>query len=269
MKCFTQTIRCWFHSWRATSIAVLVTSARRARRLSFRLFLAGCAAILFTALRRSGQTRRSCLFFCFLLVSVPYFSEQATNGYADVVVSFYFGAGSLYLYLWQTTRRRLFLVLSALVTGGAALTKNEGLVVIGIHLVWLGAALLSDSRVGFKSRLRSIWSLHLHSGHPPDAVVSFQGFTRASERCHQRRSSRRRSQLEQLEPSWSNPVSLSDTGVRSEELESGLDSIVRGCSLAQPGFVVSTGCVRLVRDGFDGGCLYECLSYYALLRSTV
>jgi len=122
----------------------------------FPLFLAGCVVVLFSALRRAGQTRRSCLLFSFLLVSIPYFSEQATSGYADVVVSFYFGAASLYLYLWQTTGRGLFLALSALLTGCAALTKNEGVVLCGIHLVWLAAVLLSRSGIAFRSKLASL-----------------------------------------------------------------------------------------------------------------
>ncbi len=124
-------------------------------KVLFPLFLAGCVVVLFAALRRAGQTRRSCLLFSFLLVSVPYFSEQATNGYADVVVSFYFGAGSLYLYLWQTTGRGLFLALSALLTGCAALTKNEGLVLCGIHFLWLAAVLLSRSGIVLRRKLVS------------------------------------------------------------------------------------------------------------------
>jgi hypothetical protein len=122
-------------------------------KMVFPLFLAGCAAVLFAALRRVGQTRRSCFLFSFLLVSVPYFSEQATNGYADVVVSFYFGAGSLYLYFWQTTGRNFFLVLSASLTACAALTKNEGLVLVGIHLVWLAVVLLSRSGIANRRNL--------------------------------------------------------------------------------------------------------------------
>jgi len=125
-------------------------------KLVFPLFLAGCVAVLFATLRRAGQTRRSCLLFSFLLVSVPYFSEQATNGYADVVVSFYFGAGSLYLYRWQTTGRDLFLVLSALLTACAALTKNEGLVLAGIHIVWLVVVLLSRSGITYRRMLSSL-----------------------------------------------------------------------------------------------------------------
>ena len=125
-------------------------------KMVFPLYLAGSVAILIAALRKAGQTRRSCLLFGFLLVSIPYLSEQATNGYADVVVSFYFGAGSLYLYLWQIKGTGLFLVFSALLTGCAALTKNEGLVLVCIHLVWLAAVLLSRSGIALRRRLVSL-----------------------------------------------------------------------------------------------------------------
>ena len=125
-------------------------------KIVFPLYFFGCLAILMATLRRAGQSRRGCLLFGFLLVSVPYFSEQATNGYADVVVSFYFGGGSLYLYLWQTKGTRLFLALSAVLTGCAALTKNEGLVLVGIHLVWLAAVLLSRSGIALRRRLVSL-----------------------------------------------------------------------------------------------------------------
>jgi hypothetical protein len=125
-------------------------------KMIFPLYLVGNVAILTVVLRRVGQSRRGSLLFGFLLASIPYFSEQATNGYADVVVSFYFGAGSLYLYLWQTTGTGLFLVLSALLTGCAALTKNEGLVLVGIHLAWLAGVLLSRSGIALRRRLAGL-----------------------------------------------------------------------------------------------------------------
>jgi len=124
-------------------------------KVIFPLFLAGCTAVLFAVLRKAGQTRRSGLLFSFLLTSIPYFSQQATNGYADVVMSFYFGGGTLYLYLWQTTGNGLFLALSALLTACAALTKNEGLVIVGVHLLWLAGVLLSRAGTARRRKLIS------------------------------------------------------------------------------------------------------------------
>ena len=125
-------------------------------KLMFPLFLAGCAVTLFAALRRTGQTRRSCLLFSFLLISIPYFSEHATNGYADVILGFYFCAGTLYLYFWQITGETLFFVLSTLFAGFAALTKNEGLLLVGIYLIWITALLLWRTDVPFRNRIATL-----------------------------------------------------------------------------------------------------------------
>src|SRR4030095_14671131 len=71
------------------------------------------------------------------------------------------------------------------------------------------------------------WNLFLHSGRRSDAVVSFQELTWASERFNQQRGYRG-SELEQFQPSRSDPLPPSNTGVWSEELEPGMDSVVRG-----------------------------------------
>ncbi len=195
MKCFIQTTRCWCHCSKATSIVSLAISARRARRWFFRCFWP--AASRYCLLRCEEQGRRGVagLLFCFLLVSVPYFSEQATNGYADVVVSFYFGAGSLYLYLWQTTGRDLFLVLSAFLTACAALTKNEGLVLIGIHLAWLAVVLLSRSGIANRRRLSSLGIYVCILAVVLMPWYRFQRLAGASERCDQQRGSRKWSSM--------------------------------------------------------------------------
>ncbi len=145
-------------------------------KMVFPLFLAGCVAVLFAALRRVGQTRRSCFLFSFLLVSVPYFSEQATNGYADVVVSFYFGAGSLYLYLWQTTGRNLFLVLSALAHGMRSADEERGSGPRRHSSRLAGRCVVIAFRDRESKEPFLSWTLYLHSGRCADAVVSFPRF---------------------------------------------------------------------------------------------
>jgi hypothetical protein len=115
----------------------------------------------------------------------PTFLNRRRNGYADVVVSFYFGARQPVPLSLATQGTGLFLVLSALLTGCAALTKNEGPVLVGIHLVWLAAVLLSRSEIAASAQACQSWNLFLHSGCRSDAVVSFQELTWASERCYQ------------------------------------------------------------------------------------
>jgi hypothetical protein len=114
-----------------------------ASKTLFPLFLLGCVILFWVCLRRAEFPPSRALAFTFMLSSIPYFASQATNGYVDGVVSFYFGAGSLYLYVWQHSRDPLLLVISAALTGFAALTKNEGILLAGIQLLILGLTLAS------------------------------------------------------------------------------------------------------------------------------
>jgi hypothetical protein len=114
-----------------------------ASKTLFPLFLLGCVTLFWVCLRRAGFPPSRALAFTFMMSSIPYFASQATNGYVDGVVSFYFGAGSLYLYLWQRSRDPLLLVISAALTGFAALTKSEGILLAGIQLLILGLTLAS------------------------------------------------------------------------------------------------------------------------------
>ena len=56
------------------------------------------------------------------------------------LIASYFGMGFFYLFLWIRQRNDLFLGLSALLTGMAGLTKNEGLVLCLVNLVVLALA---------------------------------------------------------------------------------------------------------------------------------
>jgi hypothetical protein len=126
-----------------------------ASKTLFPLFLLGCVTVFWVCLRRADFPRSQTLAFTFMLVSIPYFASQATNGYVDGVVSFYFGAGSLYLYLWHRNRNPLLLVISAALTGFAGLTKNEGILLAGIQLLILGVTLaFARDRATDRSQLR-------------------------------------------------------------------------------------------------------------------
>lgn len=120
----------------------------------FPFYLLSCAALFHVCLRRAGLSLRTALIFTFFMVSVPFVTEQATNGYADIVICFYFGISSLFLFLWLQTENVPFLTLSALLAGFAALTKNEGLV-LGLILT-LGLLLQSVRRRRGRSLIR-IW----------------------------------------------------------------------------------------------------------------
>jgi hypothetical protein len=131
-----------------------------ASKTLFPLFLLSCVTLFWVCLRRAELPPNRALAFTFMLSSIPYFASQATNGYADGVVSFYFGAGSLYLYLWHRSRDPLLLVISAMLTGLAALTKNEGVLLAGIQLLVLGLVLASARDMAGRSRLK-LFAAHL------------------------------------------------------------------------------------------------------------
>lgn len=124
----------------------------------FALFLASCLVLFFHCLKRAGLNRPTALAFTFLLVSIPYFNQHATNGYADIVITFYFGIGTLYLYLWRSTGSFLFLAIAALLMSFAALTKNEGLVLAVIPFIALVANLAAkrESILFLKKRVMSL-----------------------------------------------------------------------------------------------------------------
>jgi hypothetical protein len=106
-------------------------------------------------------SRRHSLAFTLILATIPHFNLNATTGYVDIVVAFYGSFGAVYLYLWIQDRRSVFLIVSALLTGMAAMTKNEGLVwclinslVLGMLLLWARRSLKLRSIIGY-------WSLYV------------------------------------------------------------------------------------------------------------
>jgi hypothetical protein len=69
------------------------------------------------------------------------FSSQAISGYADVPVAAFLGLGTLATGLWLERGRRSDLALAAIMLGGAAATKNEG--VVGAAIVFAVAVVVA------------------------------------------------------------------------------------------------------------------------------
>ncbi len=127
----------------------------------FPLYFSGSLIVFFSCLRKLGNNRTHCLVFTFLLASVPYFSEHATNGYAEVALTFYFAAGSLYLCVWQAKGGWLLLVVSALFTGFTGFTKNEGLLLCLIQLVVLAGVLFQRRSVMTRRQLVTCFATYV------------------------------------------------------------------------------------------------------------
>ncbi len=115
----------------------------------FPTFMLALLIIFYKALRRS-LTRKVSLIFTFLLGTIPQFKEYATNGYADLVVAFYYSAGFLFLYLWLREDRKGWLILSALFSVACAWTKNEGIPLCLLNFVLMLMALFIKARRGDK-----------------------------------------------------------------------------------------------------------------------
>jgi hypothetical protein len=130
-------------------------------KMIFPFFLLACLSLFYLTLRRVSVSRHHSLVFTFMLATIPHFNLNATTGYVDIVVAFYSSFGAVYLYLWIQDRRSVFLIVSALLTGMAAMTKNEGLVWCLINSVVLGTLLLWERR-GLKLQfVIGYWSLYV------------------------------------------------------------------------------------------------------------
>jgi hypothetical protein len=82
---------------------------------------------LYFALRRTGASLRTGLFAVLVVCTIPQVVEQVSNGYADLPVGIYFGLAGICFCLWLREESHLFMVLAALFSAFAALTKDEGL----------------------------------------------------------------------------------------------------------------------------------------------
>ena len=91
--------------------------------------------LVFYFLLRRNFGRKISLLFTFLLASIPQFKDYATNGYADILLAFYYSASFFYLFLWIQKNEKAFLMISFLCSALGMWTKSEGLILIGINMI--------------------------------------------------------------------------------------------------------------------------------------
>ncbi|MEW5979537.1 MAG: hypothetical protein AB1898_27385 [Acidobacteriota bacterium] len=101
----------------------------------FPVSLTVLVAAFYALLRRVGLSRPLQIAFCFMLASIPHFTHNATTGYADILVAHFYGVAFCYLLLWFRDPQLILLQVSALFSGLAGLTKNEGLVLAASNLI--------------------------------------------------------------------------------------------------------------------------------------
>jgi len=114
-------------------------------------FFAACLAIFYSILRRINLKRQHAIIFTFFLASVPHFKNYASNGYADLMLGFYYSVGFLYLYLWFNENNRIYFLMSAIFTALACYVKCDGIFLAGISAMTFLSFALSG---GAKNRRR-------------------------------------------------------------------------------------------------------------------
>jgi hypothetical protein len=117
-------------------------------KLIFPSYFLASLLFFYSSLRHLQLERVARLTFTFLLASVPFFSAQATNGYADIVLAYYFLTATIYLFRWIQQPRIVFLILASTLVAMAGLAKNEGLLMGVVLAAVLGIALLRKRVTG-------------------------------------------------------------------------------------------------------------------------
>lgn len=109
-------------------------------------FFASCLVVFYNILRRVKLKRLYALIFTFFLASIPHFNNFASNGYADLILGYYYCVSFLYLYLWFRNNDRIYLFLSIIFTAMTCYVKCEALLLTLISvLTFLSFVLCSKS----------------------------------------------------------------------------------------------------------------------------
>jgi hypothetical protein len=114
-----------------------------------------------------------------ILTTIPIFVDNVPAGGADVPLCLYAGGAATYLLVWWTRGEIRDAVLAALLAGGAAWTKKEGLaiavVILGVAVVYEVVARRRNHGVSFGCRIAALctacaiplpWFLFVRMQHP-------------------------------------------------------------------------------------------------------
>jgi len=114
-----------------------------------------------------------------MLATIPIFVDNVPAGGADVPLCLYAGGAATYLLVWWTRGEMRDAVLAALLAGGAAWTKKEGLAIavaiLGVAVVYEVIARRRNHGASFGRRVTALcpacaiplpWFLFVHIQHP-------------------------------------------------------------------------------------------------------
>lgn len=118
-------------------------------KIIFPLFYVCLLAVFYRVLKHCGFERKGAMLFTFILATIPQVADYATNGYADILLAFYYSAGIFYLYLWTKERKRSFLTISFILSALTVWTKTEGLMLSAVN-IFVVLIFMIKERKGFR-----------------------------------------------------------------------------------------------------------------------
>ncbi len=121
-------------------------------KIIFPLFYISLISMFYTTQRRFFSRQYS-LIFTALLATIPAFVRSdkggaAFSGNADIPLAFFYTTGVIYLFCWMKERKREDLFVSAVFSGLAIFTKNEGLGLFAITVFCLSLFIFFNSKKG-------------------------------------------------------------------------------------------------------------------------
>ncbi len=118
----------------------------------FPIYLLSFLIIFFFLLKRF-MGRSQALLFTFLLATIPQFNHFATVGYTDFILAYYYSIALILILLWIKEKSFNLLALSAVFTGFAMWTKNEGIALCIINLILLALFLIGSFNKRFLGQI--------------------------------------------------------------------------------------------------------------------
>ena len=114
--------------------------------LLFSLYFLALVGLIYFSLRRI-VSRKLSLLFAAILATLPLIDYHSFNAYADLPLAFYFTGAAVFMFFYFQNQRKQWLILSAIFSGLAAWTKNEGLFLAIIIFVILFLYLLKEKKI--------------------------------------------------------------------------------------------------------------------------
>lgn len=114
-------------------------------KIIFPLCFTSLLFIFYSSLRRKTN-RFYALLMTYLLTSFPLIIYHAGTAYSDLMQTFYYCSGIIYLFEWMQNKEKSFICLSALFLGIGNFVKQEGIPLWSIAIVVLFAFILAENR---------------------------------------------------------------------------------------------------------------------------